>query len=91
MRAAACRALLQLTHEAHFGEELIRLLQHPEPLVRRGALLDLGATGWTGALTAIQNASVEASLKLVALRGLAESRDATRDSTTVLDAMDALL
>ena len=91
VRAAACRALLQLTHEAHFGEELTQLLHHPEPLVRRGALLDLGATGWTGALAAIQDASVEASLKLVALRGLAESREATRDATTVLDAMDALL
>ena len=91
VRAAACRALLQLTHEPHFGEELIHLLHHPEPLVRRGALLDLGATGWTGALAAIQATSVEASLKLVALRGLAESRDATRDATTVLDAMDALL
>ena len=87
VRAAACRALLQLTQEAHFGEELIRLLQHPEPLVRRGALLDLGATGWTGALPAIQDASVEASLKLVALRGLAESSD----DSTVLDAMDSLL
>jgi phycocyanobilin lyase alpha subunit len=50
-------------------------------------LLDLGATGWTAALPAIESASVEASLKLVALRGLAEQSEDTK----VLDAMDRLL
>ena len=39
------------------------------------------------ALPAIKAATVENSLKLVALRGLAEKSD----DTTVLDAMDALL
>jgi phycocyanobilin lyase alpha subunit len=85
--SAACRALLQLTGDAHWGEQLIQLLQHPEPLVRRGALLDLGATGWTAAVPTIRAAAVEPSLKLVALRGLAE----TSGDPQVLDVMDALL
>ena len=87
IRAAACRALLQLTGDARWGEQLIQLLEHPEPLVRRGALLDLGATGWTEALTTMSAAAVEPSLKLVALRGLAEKSG----DPQVLDVMDALL
>jgi phycocyanobilin lyase alpha subunit len=87
VRSAACRALLQLLKEPRWAHEMQQLLQHPEPLVRRGVLLDLGATGWTPALPAIESASVEASLKLVALRGLAEQSDDTK----VLDAMDRLL
>jgi phycocyanobilin lyase alpha subunit len=73
--------------EQRWANELEQLLQHPEPLVRRGVLLDLGASGWTAALPAIEDASVEASLKLVALRGLAEQSDDIK----VLDVMDRLL
>ena len=87
IRAAACRALLQLTGDPQWGNQLLKLLQHPEPLVRRGALLDLGATGWTAALPTISAAAVEPSLKLVALRGLAEKSE----DPDVLDVMDALL
>ena len=50
-------------------------------------LLDLGASGWTAALPAIEAASVEASLKLVALRGLAEQSNDIK----VLAVMDRLL
>ena len=87
IRSAACRALLQLTGDAAWGEQLIQLLQHPEPLVRRGALLDLGATGWTAAVESMSAAAVEPSLKLVALKGLAEQSS----DPAVLDVMDALL
>ena len=87
VRAAACRALLQLTKDNRWGHELITLLKHPEALVRRGALLDLGATGWLDAVQEIQSAAIESSLKLVALRGLAESSQ----STDVLTVMDTLL
>ena len=66
---------------------MIELLKHPEPLVRRGALLDLGATGWIGAGSPISAAAVEPSLKLVALRGLAEHSE----DPQVLRAMDALI
>ena len=88
IRSAACRALLQLTGLDHWGTELKKLLNHPEPLVRRGALLDLGATGWIEAVPSIRSAAVEPSLKLVALRELAEHND---DPDEVLDAMDGLL
>ena len=88
IRSAACRALLQLTALDHWGVELKKLLNHPEPLVRRGALLDLGATGWIAAIPSIRSAAVEPSLKLVALRELAEHND---DPDEVLDAMDGLL
>ena len=87
IRSAACRALLQLTGDATWGEQLIQLLLHPEPLVRRGALLDLGATGWTAAAKTMSTATVEPSLKLVALRGLVEKSGDLR----VLDVMDTLL
>ena len=87
IRASAYRALLQLTGDQKWATPLIELLQHDDPLIRRGVLLDLGATGWMPALPAIQAAAIENSLKLVALRGLAEKSE----DTSVLDAMDALL
>jgi len=88
IRSAACRALLQLTGLDQWGMELKKLLNHPEPLVRRGALLDLGATGWIAAVPSIRTAAVEPSLKLVALREVAERNV---DPNDVLDAMDGLL
>ena len=87
IRASACRALLLLTGDPTWAPPLIELLQHHDPLIRRGVLLDLGATGWMPALPAIQAAAIENSLKLVALRGLAEKSE----DPSVLDAMDALL
>ena len=77
-------SMLQLTGDQR-GMELKKLLNHPEPLVRRGALLDLGATGWLAAVPSIRSAAVEPSLKLVALREVAERND---DPDDVLDAMD---
>ena len=94
IRSAACRALLQLTAEPHWGEQLVALLQHPQLQVRRAALMDLGAAGWRPALEPIAATLAENSLKLIALRGLVEQPGATaRDPGTVavLDAMDALL
>ncbi|WP_392345168.1 HEAT repeat domain-containing protein [Parasynechococcus sp.] len=88
IRSAAYRALLQLTGLDHWGMELKKLLNHPESLVRRGALLDLGATGWIAAVPSIRSAAVEPSLKLVALSEVAERNDEPND---VLDAMDGLL
>ena len=87
IRASAGRALLLLTGDPTWASPLLELLQHEDPLIRRGVLLDLGATGWMPALPFIQAAAVENSLKLVALRGLAENSE----DTAVLNAMDALL
>lgn len=87
IRSAACRAMLQLTQDGRWAQQLEQLLNDPTPLVRRGALLDLGATGWLPSLPAIQATAAENSLKLVALRGLAEQSG----DSNVLDAMDSLL
>ena len=79
IRSAACRALLQLTGEAHWGEQLVVLLQHPQLQVRRAALMDLGAAGWRPALQPIATTLAENSLKLIALRGLVEQGDDPAD------------
>jgi phycocyanobilin lyase subunit alpha len=103
IRSAACRALLQLTGDARWGDQLVLLLQHQQLQVRRAALMDLGAAGWRQALEPIAATLAENSLKLIALRGLVEQTPAAAESTSplaltpdpatvaVLDAMDALL
>jgi phycocyanobilin lyase alpha subunit len=104
IRSAACRALLQLTGEAHWGQQLVALLQHQQLQVRRAALMDLGAAGWRPALEPIAATLAENSLKLIALRGLVENRAAaggdsaaadgpglSEATEAVLAAMDALL
>jgi len=90
----SCRALLQLTGETAWADELLQLLQHPQLQVRRAALMDLGAVGWRPALVPIQRTLAENSLKLIALRGLVENgsgSEADSDDEAVLMAMDALL
>jgi len=98
IRSAACRALLQLTGDAHWGEQLVALLQHQQLQVRRAALMDLGAAGWRPALGPIAATLAENSLKLIALRGLVETTAAPEAerglgaaTEAVLAAMDALL
>jgi phycocyanobilin lyase alpha subunit len=103
IRSAACRALLQLTGDARWGDQLVLLLQHQQLQVRRAALMDLGAVGWRQALEPIAATLAENSLKLIALRGLVEQAPSGAESTApsvltpdpatvaVLDAMDALL
>ena len=96
IRSAACRALLQLTGESRWGDQLVALLQHQQLQVRRAALMDLGAAGWRQALEPITATLAENSLKLIALRGLVEQPAAAPgqpDAATVavLDVMDALL
>ncbi len=97
IRSAACRALLELTGDTHWGEQLLALLQHSQLQVRRAALMDLGAAGWRPALEPIRETLAENSLKLMALRGLVENPagpDATvldDDTTALLAVMDDLL
>jgi phycocyanobilin lyase alpha subunit len=94
IRSAAARALLQLSGEPRWGQLLLELLQHPQLQVRRAALMDLGAVGWRPALEPIRATLAENSLKLIALRGLAEQDpdDHHNDALeAVLDVMDALL
>lgn len=95
VHSAACRALLQLTGDDRWGEPLLELLLHPQLQIRRSALMDLGAVGWRPALGPICATLAENSLKLIALRGLAENsrleRPGDPDTAAVLTAMDDLL
>jgi phycocyanobilin lyase alpha subunit len=100
IRSAACRALLQLSGQPRWGEQLVDLLRHEQLQVRRAALMDLGAVGWRPALEPIVNTLAENSLKLIALRGLAEATpppdgappaEPDLGTEAVLSAMDALL
>ncbi|MFS6826288.1 HEAT repeat domain-containing protein [Cyanobium sp. ATX 6F1] len=88
---AAARALLQLTGQPCWGERLVAMLRHPQLQVRRSALLDLGACGWLPALLPISQTLAENSLKLIALRGLAEAAADPCSTEAVLAAMDELL
>jgi len=91
IRAAAARALLQLTGERRWGDSLLELLLHPQLQVRRAALMDLGAVGWRPALDAIRATLAENSLKLIALRGLVELGQGPPEREAVLAVMDELL
>ncbi|APD49473.1 HEAT repeat domain-containing protein [Synechococcus sp. CS-602] len=88
---AAARALLQLTGQPCWGERLVAMLRHPQLQVRRSALLDIGACGWLPALGPICATLAENSLKLIALRGLAEAAPSPGSAEAVLTAMDDLL
>lgn len=99
IRSASLRALLQLTEDPQWAREFPSLLQSSSTLVRRGVLLDLGAVGWLPALDWISQSPIENSIKLIALRGLAEhprglkhlSLNTEEASQMVLAAMDQLL
>ena len=97
--SAANRALLQVTGHSRWSNAFQALVQHPSAQVRRGVLLDIGAVGWIPALEMIQTSAVENSIKLIALRGLAEHPRGLVEANMseqeacdlVLSAMDALL
>jgi phycocyanobilin lyase alpha subunit len=91
VRSAAARALLQLTADPRWGVLLLELLDHPQLQVRRAALMDLGAVGWRPALQPIRRTLAENSLKLIALRGLAEQGSGEPGTEQVLAVMDELL
>lgn len=99
IRSATSRALLQLTEQAIYGDSFAGLLEHASTQIRRGVLLDIGACGWIPALDLIRRSPVESSIKLIALRGLAEHPRGLQHAEmsheqaleTVLSAMDSLL
>ncbi|MDS3861261.1 HEAT repeat domain-containing protein [Thermosynechococcaceae cyanobacterium BACA0444] len=100
VKFAAARALCQLTGDAAAAELLIQALNSPDVQLRRSALLDLGATGYLPAASAIAGAAVENSFKLIALRGLVQGAmrvvdlsqsDFPPELTELLMLMDGLL
>ncbi|AFY61605.1 HEAT repeat domain-containing protein [Synechococcus sp. PCC 6312] len=100
VKFAAARALCQLTGDAAAAELLMQALNSPDVQLRRSALLDLGATGYLPAASAIAGAAVENSFKLIALRGLVQGAmrvvdlsqsDFPPELTELLMLMDGLL
>jgi phycocyanobilin lyase alpha subunit len=87
IRSAAARALLQLSGDPRWGQLLLELLRHPQLQVRRAALMDLGAVGWRPALEPIRGTLAENSLKLIALRGLAERQPVSRQPANQPDGL----
>lgn len=72
VQSAACRALVLVSGDGQWAEGMLNLLNDPEPLIRRGAVLDLGASGWRDAAEAIAGCAAESNIKLLALRQLLE-------------------
>ena len=72
VQSAACRALVLVSGDSQWAAGMLNLLNDPEPLIRRGAVLDLGASGWRDAAEAIAGCAAESNIKLLALRQLLE-------------------
>ncbi len=95
---AAARALYILTQDAVYGERLIRALTECDLKLRRTLLLDLGTSGYLPAATAIAQAEVENSFKMIALKSLLEKslnlqapKTLTDSARQVMVLMDELL
>lgn len=95
---AAARSLYALTQEPAYGDRLIQALASADLKLRRKLLLDLGASGYLQGATAIAQASVENSFKLIALKSLLETHFKQVKSVLlspsverVMTLMDALL
>lgn len=94
---AAARALYQLTKEEKYGMRLVEGLKAEKLPLRRSALMDLGATDYLDAGSAIAQTPAENSLKLIALKGLLENHLQHQDqplspeATQLLTLMDSLL
>ncbi|MCS6942716.1 MAG: HEAT repeat domain-containing protein [Geminocystis sp.] len=96
---AAARAMYQLTGDSQYGEILVRALQGEELQLRRSALMDLGAIGYTPAAEAISETLAENSLKLIAMKGLLEAEisrmppggEVCGNTVRIMNLMDELL
>ncbi len=95
---AAVRAMYQLTGDAAWGDRLVTALRGPDLQLRRAVMGDVGAIGYLAGAEAIAQTQAENSLKLIALKGLAEHPNATPDGQTltaasrqILALMDSLL
>ncbi|NJL98683.1 MAG: HEAT repeat domain-containing protein [Synechococcaceae cyanobacterium SM2_3_2] len=73
VRCGSCRALFQITGDVSYISQLLLYLQHDNLHLRRGALLDLGATGYLPAAAAMAHCAVEANVKLLALKAMMDA------------------
>ena len=97
---AAARAMYQLTQDEAYGEILVTALEGEELQLRRSALMDLGAIGYTKSAEAISETLAENSLKLIAMKGLLEAQirqdeskaqELSSESIKLMSLMDGLL
>jgi phycocyanobilin lyase alpha subunit len=97
---AAARAMYQLTNNEHYGEILVKALEGKDLQLRRSALMDLGAIGYTKSATVISKTLAENSLKLIAMKGLLDFQilqdqdkqaELSSESIKIMDLMDSLL
>ena len=100
VKYAAARAMYQLTSEDRYGEILVRALSGNDLQLRRSALMDLGAVGYIKAGQAIADTLAENSMKLIALKGLLETKlerenteeaNVSAESINIMKLMDSLL
>lgn len=96
VRCSAARALYLITGDPQYVQHLMHVLDHPTLTVRRGAVMDLGATGYLAGAATIAGAAVEANIKLIALktmmdRHLAVDCRPTPEVCSVLTLIDTLL
>lgn len=94
---ATARALYQLTKQKEYGKRLVEGLKAEKLPLRRSALMDLGATDYLDAGSAIAQTPAENSLKLIALKGLLENhlqhqdQPLSQEAVQLLTLMDSLL
>ena len=96
VQCSAARALYLLTRNTDHIQSLLTVLDHQVLTLRRGAVMDLGATGYLPGADAIAAAAVEANIKLIALKAMMDrhlSVDArpTPEVRSVLTLIDELL
>ncbi len=96
VQCSAARALYLITGNTDHIQQLLAVLDHQTLTLRRGAVMDLGATGYLPGAEAIAGAAVEANIKLIALKAMMDrhlSGDArpTAEVCSVLTLIDGLL
>lgn len=96
VHCSAARALYLLTSDPAHIQRLLAVLDHQVLTLRRGAVMDLGATGYLPGATAIAGAAVEANIKLLALKSMLDRHLAidprpTSEVCGVLTVIDGLL
>ncbi|UFP94884.1 HEAT repeat domain-containing protein [Gloeobacter morelensis] len=91
VRYAAARSLFQLTGDVALIDMLLGGLASADSHIRRAALFDLADTGYLPAAAKIVHADVTATLKLLALKQLADVQSGDEPAAAVLPFIDSIL
>ncbi len=98
VRSASSRSLLRLTEDPVWANLLLELYDNPFIQIRRSVILDMGCSGWYPFAESISQASVETSIKMIALRGIYDDPCGLKNSdvtdafakSVILEYMDEL-